>query len=295
MAKKKIQPQYVLDPETLTFELQEPPKKDWWSLPLVAVSGLVLFVLYMWLNASADGMSLPKTAILRFQNSEWKTRVDQMSQQLDQYEDLLSQLETRDERIYRSVYGMDEIPQSVRQAGFGGENRYADLKGTSLLGIVRRMDILEKRLFIQSVSFDEVAHLQQNAGDMAAHIPAIPPLNTDPSTYRLSSTFGYRSDPFTGGGNATRAWISPVSPATPFMRPATEWYPRWRPTVTRVMDCMWRLTTASVTRPAMPTCHASTFPWETRCIAATASAPRATRAGLRDPICIMRSITGRIM
>ena len=200
MAKKKIQPQYVLDPETLTFELQEPPKKDWWSLPLVAVSGLVLFVLYMWLNASADGMSLPKTAILRFQNSEWKTRVDQMSQQLDQYEDLLSQLETRDERIYRSVYGMDEIPQSVRQAGFGGENRYADLKGTSLLGIVRRMDILEKRLFIQSVSFDEVAHLQQNAGDMAAHIPAIPPLNTDPSTYRLSSTFGYRSDPFTGGG-----------------------------------------------------------------------------------------------
>ena len=48
-------------------------------------------------------------------------------------------------------------------------------------------DVLEKRIFIQSNSFDEVTHLQQTAGDMAAHIPAIPPLNTDRETYRLSS------------------------------------------------------------------------------------------------------------
>jgi len=33
---------------------------------------------------------------------------------------------------------------------------------------------------------------------MASCIPAIPPVNPDPSTYRLSSGFGYRSDPFTG-------------------------------------------------------------------------------------------------
>ena len=102
MAKKKIEPKYVLDPETLTFELQEPPKKEWWSLPVIGVSGLILFVLYVWMSY-AMGFSLPKTAILRFQNSEWKTRVDQMSQQLDQYEDKVSQLEIRDDRIYPVV------------------------------------------------------------------------------------------------------------------------------------------------------------------------------------------------
>ena len=116
---------------------------------LIHVAGLILFVLYVWMSY-AMGFSLPKTAILRFQNSEWKTRVDQMSQQLDQYEDKVSQLEIRDDRIYRSVYGMDEIPQTVRRSGFGGENRYATLQGTSLLGVTKRLDDLEKRLFIQS-------------------------------------------------------------------------------------------------------------------------------------------------
>ena len=214
MAKKQIEPKYVLDPETLTFELQEPPRKEWWSLPVVGISGLILFVLYVWMSYIM-GFSLPKTAILRFQNSEWKTRVDQMSQQLDQYEDMVSQLEIRDDRIYRSVYGMDEIPQTVRRSGFGGENRYADLQGTSLLGVIRRLDNLEKRLSIQSRSFDEVAQLQFNAGDMAAHIPAIPPLNTDPTTYRLSSTFGYRSDPFTGGGKRHTGMDFACKPGNP--------------------------------------------------------------------------------
>lgn len=195
---KKEESQYVLDPETLTFELQEAPRKEWWSLPLLGASGLVIFILYMWLCVSVLGVSLPKTAILRFQNSEWRSRVDRMSMQLDQYESTLGQLEIRDDRIYRSVYGMDEIPQNVRRAGFSGENRYEELQGTSLLDITRRLDVLEKRLFIQTNSFDEVAHLQQTAGDMASHIPAIPPIYTDTDTYRLSSGFGYRSDPFTG-------------------------------------------------------------------------------------------------
>ncbi len=214
MAKKE-QPQYILDPETLTFEVQEPAKKEWWSLPLVSVSGLAVFILYMWLCVSLGGVSLPKTAILRFQNSEWKARIDQMSMQLDQCEDMLSQLEIRDDRIYRSVYGLDEIPQNVRQAGFSGENRYEALQGTSLLDISRRLDVLEKRLFIQSKSFDEVAHLQQTAGDKASHIPAIPPVNTDRSTYRLSSGFGYRSDPFTGASKRHTGMDFACKPGNP--------------------------------------------------------------------------------
>jgi murein DD-endopeptidase MepM/ murein hydrolase activator NlpD len=124
--------------------------------------------------------------------------MDQMSKQLDRYDQLLSLMEMRDNRIYRSVYGLDEIPQAVRGSGLGGEHRYAALEGTALLDITRRLDVLEKRAYIQSKSFDDVAAVQQTAGDMASHIPAIPPMNTDPATYRMSSPFGYRSDPLLG-------------------------------------------------------------------------------------------------
>ena len=162
------------------------------------IVGGMLFLFYMWFYVFVLGADLPKTAILKLQNAIWSTRVDQMSKQLDRYDQLLSLMEMRDNRIYRSVYGLDEIPQAVRGSGLGGEHRYAALEGTALLDITRRLDVLEKRAYIQSKSFDDVAAVQQTAGDMASHIPAIPPMNTDPSTYRMSSPFGYRSDPLLG-------------------------------------------------------------------------------------------------
>ena len=168
------------------------------QLMVAVLLGALLFLFYMWLYVSVFKMDLPKTAILKRQNALWNTRVDQMSQKLDRYDELLSMLEMRDNRIYRSVYGLDEIPDAVRGSGLGGENRYTALEGTALLDVSRRLDVLEKRAYVQSRSFDDVATLQQTAGDMASHIPAIPPMNTDPSTYRISSPFGYRSDPLLG-------------------------------------------------------------------------------------------------
>jgi murein DD-endopeptidase MepM/ murein hydrolase activator NlpD len=61
-----------------------------------------------------------------------------------------------------------------------------------------RLDILTKKTYIQSKSFDEIAHLSKRAGDMASCIPAISPVTTDRRIYRLSSSFGYRADPFSG-------------------------------------------------------------------------------------------------
>lgn len=173
-------------------------RKGWWKMAVVVLGGAVLFLLYMWVTVSVWGMDLPKTAILKHRNQDWYSRIDRLSRQLDQYDELLSLLEVRDDRIYRSVYGLDEIPQAVRMAGFGGESRYDALQGTSLLEVVRRLDVLEKRVYVQSKSFDDVESVQRNAGDMAAHIPAISPMNTDRSTYHMSSPFGYRSDPLLG-------------------------------------------------------------------------------------------------
>ena len=189
---------YIINPQTLVAEFEETPRGGWWKLLLVVLSALLLFVFYLWFYVSVLGLDLPKTAILKRRNAEWNTRIDQMSQQLDRYEEMLSLLEVRDDKIYRSVYGMDEVPQAVRLQGFGGENRYAALKGTALEDIVRRLDVLEKRVYVQSKSFDDVLTLQRTAGDIAAHIPAIPPMDTDPSTYTMTSPFGYRSDPLLG-------------------------------------------------------------------------------------------------
>ena len=193
-AKKK----YILNPQTLMIDIQAVSRVRGWQVLSVLVAALLLFLGIMWVHVSVLGQDLPKTAILKHRNADWNTRIDQMSRRLDRYEELLSMMEERDDRVYRAVYGLDEIPQAVRRAGFGGDKRYDELKGTAVYDITRRVDQLEKRVFVQSRSFEDVSALQRTAGDLAAHIPAIPPMNTDPSTYHMSSPFGYRTHPVLG-------------------------------------------------------------------------------------------------
>ena len=194
----KSRKKYVMNPETLMVDVQEETRIQGWQVLGVSIAGLFLFLLFMWLRVSVMKEDLPKTSMLRHKNAEWNTRIDQMSQQLDRYEELLSMMEERDDRVYRSVYGLDGIPEAIRRSGLGGEGRYKALEGTAVLGIARRLDQLEKRVYIQSKSFDDVSTLQRTAGDLASHIPAICPVNTDPSTYRMSSPFGFRIHPVLG-------------------------------------------------------------------------------------------------
>ena len=139
---------------------------------------------------------------VRRQNADWQTRLEQMGARLDRDEEVMSLLEVRDDRIYRSVYGEDEIPAAVRYAGIGGNNRYPALavldRGHILRRTALRLDRLEKRAYVQSKSYDDIFALAQVAGDKASHIPAIPPMSTAPGSFNLSSPFGFRSDPITG-------------------------------------------------------------------------------------------------
>ena len=168
---------------------------------MIGVS-LGMTVFYFWLYTSVLGMELPKTILLKKNNAQWRSRVEVLDRQLDEYDAALSALQLRDDGIYRSIFGMHDIPQEVRNAGFGGVNRYSHYdvmeKSSPLKKTAMRLDVLTKKSYVQSRSFDDVAALSKRAGEMASCIPAISPVVPDRSIYRLSSSFGYRSDPFTG-------------------------------------------------------------------------------------------------
>lgn len=199
MSKSK---HYIFNSRTLMYEVRKRSRMSQAikSAALLALS-MVLAVFYFWIYTSVLGLELPKTALLKKQNAEWCSRMEVMNRQLDGYEDVLTSLQMRDDDIYRSIFGMHEIPAEVREAGFGGVNRYSHLDGLDHGGLLKnttmRMDVLTKMSYVQSKSFDEVAQLSKRAGDMASCIPAIPPINPG-SKYRLSSSFGYRKDPITG-------------------------------------------------------------------------------------------------
>ena len=192
---------YVFNEETLSYEVKK--RSGFLKLGrrlLFSGGSVALAVFYMWIYTSVLGYELPKTMLLKKENAQWRSKVEVMNTKLDEYDRALVTLQHRDNDIYRSIFGMNEIPLEVRNAGFGGVNRYSHYDEVDPNGLLKnaavRLDVLSKKSYVQSKSFDEISQLSRRAGEMASCMPAIPPMVPDKQNYRLSSSFGYRSDPF---------------------------------------------------------------------------------------------------
>ena len=195
--------QYVFNKETLSYEVRKRSRvsRVMKTLTLFLLS-VGMAVLYFWIYTSVLGLEPPKTVILKKHNARWVSRLEVLNRRMDESQTALTSLQLRDDDLYRSLFGMNAIPAEVRNAGFGGVNRYSRYDEVCPDGMLKRtavrVDVLTKKSCIQSKSFDEVAKLSERAGEMASCIPAIPPINPDKRLYRFSSSFGYRKDPFTG-------------------------------------------------------------------------------------------------
>lgn len=195
---------YQYNPETLLYEEKAEPRGfRYLNASIVVLLTVSLVWLYFWLFTSVFGWDLPKTAALKKAHSEWESKMVLLNRQLDLYDQTLAGIEDRDDDVYRSIFGLSEVPDEIKNAGFGGVNRYEYLDrfgaNESLKNTIRRIDILTKRTYVQSQALDEVGLLSSSAGDMLACVPSVPPLMTTPGNFHLSSGFGGRRDPIFGG------------------------------------------------------------------------------------------------
>ena len=188
----------IFNPETLMVETDTSSRHSVLKGLGVAAAGVALFGLYMLLYFGVFHMHLPRTAMLMRQKAQWESRVERLLGRMDGFEEDLNLLEVRDNRIYRPVYGMRELTDTERTAG--KTILPEGLDSTSLLAsAIARSQLIMRRAWAQSVSYTQVEHLAKSAGDIASHIPAIPPINPTPGSYRFSSPFGYRNHPILGG------------------------------------------------------------------------------------------------
>jgi len=107
-------------------------------------------------------------------------------------------LQSRDDHLYRPFYQMDPIPQSIRQAGLGGSQRYNSMMGygTSpmMIAMARRADLADVHLDIQIQSFNELLRKAERHAELIKHKPSIQPVSLQ-DFYWISSVYGYRVDP----------------------------------------------------------------------------------------------------
>jgi len=123
-----------------------------------------------------------------------------LNKKMQDAEAVLTNVENRDNGIYRLYFEVNPIPEEQRKQGFGGVNRYKKYEGFSnsdlIISANKRIDILQKRIIVQSKSLDEITALAKDKEKFLARIPAIQPIKNEDLT-RMASGYGYRSDPFT--------------------------------------------------------------------------------------------------
>lgn len=188
---------YKYNPETLSYTEVKHGMKYYSSRLLFHVAfgtafGCVLFLFFIYFFDSPEEKSLKR------ENQQLLSQYELMNDKLNQIERVLEDVQMRDENIYRVVYEADSIPSSVRKAGFGGINRYEGLENLTNSEIVietaRRLDVISKQLYVQSVSFDEIVSLAKRNEELIKCIPAIMPINNKDLT-RTASGWGWRIHP----------------------------------------------------------------------------------------------------
>ncbi len=139
----------------------------------------------------------PKERMLRREIEQFRLQYEIINDRLNVLSTVLEDIEDRDDHIYRVIFEADPIPRNIRDAAFGGTDRYAHLSGFQNSELIsttlRRIDQLARQLYIQSTSYDEVFEMALNKADMLASIPAIVPLAK--GSERLMSGYGMRIHP----------------------------------------------------------------------------------------------------
>ncbi len=193
MAKVK----YHYNPETLSYSKIK-PKKGMLIRNIVLIVTAVLLTGFLGYVVLVNFVESPKEKEMARELENMKLHYELLSKRADQHANRLAELEERDNTIYRQFFEAAPVPNEVRKAGFGGINRYKSLEGFDnskmIMDLTKQMDVLSKRIVVQSKSLDEIVKMAENKEEMLASIPAIQPVKKEELT-RMASGYGMRMHP----------------------------------------------------------------------------------------------------
>ncbi len=138
---------------------------------------------------------------LRRENTALLTQYNILSHRLDDALDVMSDIQQRDDNLYRVLLMADPVSEHVRSASYASTNRYEALESLDdaalVVNVTQKMDLLTRQLYIQSESFNQVVGFFKNHEDMLAHLPAIQPISNNDLKHTASG-YGSRIDPVYG-------------------------------------------------------------------------------------------------
>lgn len=188
---------YIYNPKTRTYDRIYP------TLRQRVMSYLRRLFVGMGLGAGSFLLLLlafgsPSEKDLRVENSRLLSQYHILSSRLDEALGVMQQLQQRDDNLYRVIMQSDPVAEGLRTPNYSKTNRYEELMDMAnaklVVNTTRQMDLLERQVYMQSQSFDEVVDLCRRHDEMLACISAIQPV-ANKDLRQTASGYGNRIDP----------------------------------------------------------------------------------------------------
>ncbi|MBA22507.1 MAG: peptidase M23 [Flavobacteriales bacterium] len=197
MAKVK----YYYDSETLSYRpISSNKRLKISNLFLFLISSLLFGIIGLFTLLNTDVIKTPKEILQDRELRNYKLQFELLNRRIGQMQNVLTNIEQRDDDIYRIYFEASPIPKEQRRAGFGGVNRYDYLEGYNssdmIIETTKQIDVLSKMLVVQSESLEEIQKLAERKEELLASIPSIQPVRKE-DLKRMASGYGWRTDPFT--------------------------------------------------------------------------------------------------
>ena len=188
---------YIYNPKTRTYDRIYPTMRQrvmsylrrlFVGMGLGAGSFIVLLLIF----------GSPSEKDLRMENSRLQAQYHILSSRLDESLQVMKGLQQRDDNLYRVMMQADPVADALRTPSYNKTNRYEDLmelpSAKLVVNTTQKMDLLDRQLYIQSKSFDEVLALCKKHDEMLECIPAIQPVSNK-DLKQTASGYGTRIDP----------------------------------------------------------------------------------------------------
>ncbi len=192
---KKIK--YFYNTNTLRYEKLVTPLRVkllrfFGFLATVAVSAaIIVAIAFRYIDS-------PETKLLRDDNDDLRENYSLLNKQVQQLQQQMSELENRDNNVYRSIFEAEPVHDSARVSEIEKSKEIKLVQSMSENELVKSINNQVNKLGMlmayQQKSYGEIESMVKGKEKLLAAIPAIQPVSNKDLT-RIASGFGYRIDP----------------------------------------------------------------------------------------------------
>lgn len=140
----------------------------------------------------------PKMYRLAARNEQMLVKYRILRDKVAEMSSTLDQIKHRDNSVYRPLFGVDTLSVEGIYTPYP-ESKYADLQGDAFADLMTDtwmdLDLAARRLYLQSVSLDQLQTLSADKEKMTTALPAIMPINRKALHGDHIGAFGWRNHP----------------------------------------------------------------------------------------------------